>query len=725
MVSQQAGFLDFTAEAGGDELKKSIYKLCAIAMSTALLAGMLGGCGKKESSVKTSDETEVVAAKETHFDQYMGQGEVGSSWIAAEIQGAVTDDYQVSIVDDYFASVTKNYLTGLVIKPGHDSAGVADEQRQIVSDRIEAILTDESITGSDERLLQTFYELSEDWTSRNKDGIEPIAPYIEEIEAISKLSEMTAYLSDKDNLVGAGLFGFSCKESLKTPGKNVVWIEASDLSLSDTAAYKEATDKSELEQEAFEESASYMLKRLGYNKNEINEMIDDCEAFEAALASQMFTEEELAAADHREYIANEYTLDKLSEQAGSLPIDKILKAWGYNKSDVYNVPDIKWLTNLGKKLYREENLEQMKHYMLVHTAVSAMTLCDEKAYNKRFEILNTYDLLPQKWDIDEPGIYYTETYLADVVDKIYAAHYCSEEEQTKVVEMTESIIDAYREMLKENEWLSADTKKKAMEKLDSVMINACMPSVFEDYTTLRISSRKRGGAFFEAVLDVQDFRNNQDLARINQAVDTGCWEQSLRERDIHYNAEDNSINIMAGFLTGEYSMDASYEQQMGTTGTVIAHELCHVFDPAGAMYNKSGKYEIWWNDADYEALSKKAEAVSEWYSGIIPYKGAERIKGDEVMIEAIADMSGVEACLTAVKAKKGFDYDYFFSEFARSRANIYTKETVDDQVKNSHLPLEHIRVNTTVSQFEPFYNVYEIKEGDGMYIAPENRISVW
>lgn len=706
-------------------MKKRTYKLYAGVLGFALLAGALGGCGKKESSVKTSDETEVVAAKETHFDQYMGQGEVGRSWIAAEIQGAVTDDYQVSLCDDYYASVTKNYLTGLVILPGKDTAGVAQEQEKIVIDRIETILTDESMTGSDERLIQTFYELSEDWTERNKDGVEPIAPYIEEIESITKLSELDNYLGDKDNLIGAGLFKLGCKESVKTPGKNVVWIEASDTYLSDAAAYKNPTEQSDREKEAFEESASYILKRLGYNKNQITQMIADCEKFETALAAEMFTNEEIGAADHKQHTGNEYTLKKLSEQAGALPVESILKAWGYDKSEVYNVADIKWLSNLGRNLYREDNLDQMKNYLIVHTAVSSMTLCDKKAYNKRYEILNTYGLAPRDWDVDAPGIYFTETYLSDVVDKIYAEHYCSEEEQAEVIELTQDIISGYREMLNENEWISADTKKKALEKLDSVTINACMPASFENYTTLRISSRKRGGSFFDAVLDVQDFRNNRELIKINQDADPGVWTKSLRERDIYYSAEDNSINIMAGFLTGEYSMDTSYEKQLGTTGTVIAHQLCHVFDPAGAMYDKNGKYEIWWNEKDYDALQEKAASVSEWFSGIIPYKGAERINGDEVMIEAIADMSGVEACLTAAAKEKHFDYDYFFSEFARSRANIYTKKAVDEQVKNSSLPLENIRVNTTVSQFDQFYTVYEVREGDGMYIAPENRISIW
>ncbi len=706
-------------------MKKITYKMVMLTLSSALLAGILGGCGQKESSVKTSDETEVVSAKITHFDQYMGQGEIGRSWIAAEIQGAVTDDYQVSLVDDYFTSITKNYLTGLVIEPQEESVGVAAEQEKIVTERIDSILTGETTIGSDERLIQTFYELAEDWTERNKEGVDPIAPYIEEIESITKLSQLTDYLGDKDNLVGMGLITFECKESLKNPGNNVVWIENSKMSLSDAAAYKEPTPQSELEQQAFEESAAYMLKRLGYSKKEITQMISDCEAFEGKMASQMFSNEEIEADDHTSHTVNEYNLEKLTEQVGTLPIESILKGWGYDKSQTYNVPDIDWLTNLGKKLYKEENLEEMKHYLLVHTAVESMTLCDQKAYNKRYEILDQYGLLTEKWDVDKPGIYFTEKYLSDAVDKVYAAHYCSEEEQKQVIDLTESIIAAYREMLHENDWLSEETKKKALEKLDSITIHACMPDSFTDYKTLRISTKKRGGSFFQAVLDIQDFRNNQDLDKINQETDTGIWIESLRERDIHYNAEENSINIMAGYLTGEYRMDTPYEKQMGTTGTVIAHELCHAFDPAGAMYNKNGKYEIWWNEEDYVALSKKAAAVSEWYSGIIPYEGAKQINGDEVMIEAIADMSGVEACLTAVKDNKDFDYDYFFSEFARSRANVYTKETVDEQVENSNLPLDHIRVNTAVSQFEQFYSVYDINEGDGMYIAPENRISVW
>ena len=177
-----------------------------------------------------------------------------------------------------------------------------------------------------------------------------------------------------------------------------------------------------------------------------------------------------------------------------------------------------------------------------------------------------------------------------------------------------------------------------------------------------------------------------------------------------YEPKENSINIMAGILNGEiYNEDMSYEQMLGGIGTVIGHEISHAFDTDGAQFDRDGVVSNWWTDEDYAAFRARAAKLAAWYDGFIPYEGVA-YPGKQVQGEVIADMGGVKCMLGIAARREDFDYDAY-----------YLLAVISMDVH----PLNYMRVNATLAQFDEFAGCYGIRPGDGMYIAPEDRVAVW
>jgi putative endopeptidase len=192
-----------------------------------------------------------------------------------------------------------------------------------------------------------------------------------------------------------------------------------------------------------------------------------------------------------------------------------------------------------------------------------------------------------------------------------------------------------------------------------------------------------------------------------------------------YNPFQNDITITAGILGGEYyNEDMSYEQMLGGIGMIIGHEITHAFDNKGARYDKNGALANWWTDEDYAAFQSRAEKLVDWYDGFIPCQGIQ-YSGQQVQREVIADLGSMKCMLSIARQKENFDYDAFFRQWARALREKSTLEMVREKALYDSYPLEYIRIDATLAQFEEFVDFYGIKDGDGMYIAPEDRLEIW
>ena len=193
-----------------------------------------------------------------------------------------------------------------------------------------------------------------------------------------------------------------------------------------------------------------------------------------------------------------------------------------------------------------------------------------------------------------------------------------------------------------------------------------------------------------------------------------------------YSPQYNGIYICAGIVDAPVFYEGITDEDLyGGLAIVVGHEITHGFDDGGVRYNKDGSERPWMPEEDQQAFNDRADKVSAYYSSLYLFSGSGNYGSGAVNKEAIADMGGVRIALKAAEKLPGFNYDAFFRKWALVWATQRSTDAEISLVKGDPHPLAYLRINVTLQQFEKFYEIYDIKTGDGMYLEPDKRISVW
>ena len=344
------------------------------------------------------------------------------------------------------------------------------------------------------------------------------------------------------------------------------------------------------------------------------------------------------------------------------------------------------------------------------------------------DIQNAVQGVSGKLSDDEYITAFVRQMLPVPLDNLYIENYCTEQQKEEITAIINSVLAYYHDMLGNTDWLSEETREKAVEKLDNMRINAVYPDSPADWSGLEFAGNDENGNLLAALKAIKDFKNALSAAKIDQPVDRDEWDQISRPSytvNASYYPLKNSINIFAGFLNGDYyNSDFSYEQKLGSIGAVIGHEISHAFDTSGAQFDKNGSMNNWWTEEDLEAFEGRAEKLVAWYDGFIPYEGC-KYSGQQVQREVIADMAGLKCVLGIAAQEENFDYDEFFRQYAIMWRLKLLPNMIIQQVATDTHPMNYMRINANLAQYDDFVNFYGIKPGDGMYIAPEERVAVW
>jgi len=314
---------------------------------------------------------------------------------------------------------------------------------------------------------------------------------------------------------------------------------------------------------------------------------------------------------------------------------------------------------------------------------------------------------------------------SDEIGRLYAEKYFSKEAKDDVTELVEEVIAAYKKKLETTEWMSPETKAVAIKKLDNIKIKVGYPDKWSDYSDVEFKSYEEGGSLFENVMTLTKLSNKKALERLDSKTDKEIFPMSPQTVEACYGPSRNDITFPAAILQSPYyDKSRSKEANLGGIGVVIAHEVSHAFDTNGAQIDANGNVNNWWKDSDKKEFEKRAQKVKDFYNGITLDSGA-KVNGDLTVSENIADIEGMACTLDILREMDNPDYKAFFEAWATSWRMIntpeYEKMSLDQNVHSPH----KVRVNAVVSQFQEFYDTYGIKEGDKMYVKPEDRISIY
>ena len=708
--------------------KKLIGRVLAIVLATSML---MTACSATETKVAESVVETTEAKVETKSKLPMDPT-VMKPWINSCILGEVTDDVHAELKDDFFLNVNHDWLRDAKLKPGFDSETPIFEAADIVKNRCLEFLTDknlkfdDAVLSHDVDLIQGYYDLFLDWEGRNKVGIEPLKPIVEKIKAINNLDELTEFLLSEDAREdGLGLFGVKVTFSSEDSSSYAVDISSTELALEDSDEYKKLTENGKRVKKAVEDKTLYMLGRIGMSESESKEFIESAFAFETKISKSMMGLLEAMDPDSLMKTINQVTTKDVKDMEGKLPIAEYMDKYGYSVSKLINLQEPNWLKSFAE-IYTEENLEGMKAYLLTTIARGYIDRTDEEAFRKYQEINNAQKGITESQPDKDLAYQETRKILPPSFARIYIKKYITPEMKKEITEFCQESVDAYREMLEGIEWMSDETKKAAINKLDHIKIHSLYPEKWDDDSVFQITSKENGGTYLDAQKALVKGNLARQMSHINGKVDRDIWLIDILETNAFYAAFENSVNIIPGYFCDvTYRSDMSIEEKYGAIGTVIGHEISHAFDTNGSQYDEDGNVKDWWAEEDKKAFRDRASKLVAYYDNVVAFDDGTKYSGQMVQTEAIADIAGMKVMLTLAKKVPNFDYDKFFKAFVKMWARVHTIESAENATLTDTHPLHYLRGNVTVQQFDEFIETYGIKEGDGMYIAPEDRIAVW
>jgi len=578
----------------------------------------------------------------------------------------------------------------------------------------------------DALLAYHLFQLMMDWDSRNALGVQPLKKQTDAVESIDSLDALTAYFVEVPGEEQAGSL-WSCGPEIDPADSTryILSISSCGLLLGDSAEYSQLTDFGSIKKEAYTELARKMLAKLGYSEKEAALKISNCFVFEGMFASAVYTGEERRSADYGRKTYNIYTRDQVLEVQGKLPILQVLEKTGYPEADQYMVMEPAFLERMNE-LYTEENLPLIRDYFIVRSAVGEAVNLDRECYEWDNEANNAIS--------GSTGILDDETAFASEVSErlewpvaqLYTETYLKQEDKERITELVGEVIAAYHGILEGEDFLSDETRAKAIEKLEAIEARVLYPDNWEEYYCegLEIASPAEGGTLWDACRAIERYNTADSVRDYSAPVDRETWGITPQTVNCAYSPQENSISILGAYAQGGfYNSEMTDEELYTTLGTTIGHEISHAFDRRGAQYDKDGNMANWWAEDDYAVFVERNAKLEAYYNAMHPWKGQD-FHGNIMTGEACADMAGMKVALRLAAEKKSFDYDLFFRTYAHIWLTKDTLQRVYARINNNH-PMMYLRINATLQQFDEFLDFYGITEGDGMYLAPENRVSIW
>lgn len=645
----------------------------------------------------------------------------GKPFIDSDLKINVTANECPDIKDDFHFAVNYDWLKQADIAEGYTSESSFTRAERNTTERAMSLLTDDSLSGHDAELVRDMYAAITDWDRRNEQGIEPLKPVITDIAGIKTLEGLSDFICDPKRSNCVSTFVSIMNETdLNDSERYIVYINNDTLLLEDAAEYAELTSAGERAYEAKKNLVKAMYSRLGIGEDEAQARFNRVLGFEERLAEVALSRQDFNSADIFDKVNNIYTEEEIGSLTKAFPLKDFIEGFGYGKAGRYAVYQPKVIQRLDE-LYTDANLDVMKDYMTIHYLIYAADKLDRECYDLAVARINAQYGTDGSTD-DEITAYNTILKLIpEPLEKVYLEKYDAVSMKEDITCICNDAIEGYRDILKGEEWLSEETRVKAVKKLESMKINAVYPDKWLDYGALDLS----GLGYLECCHAINAFNADIDRSRTGQKVDKDIWTVNILQCNAFYNKQDNSINIILGILDDAfYGEDMSREELLGGIGTVIGHEISHAFDEKGSQFDESGNLKAWWNEEDHKAYSERTAVLAQYFDGMTGFNKTN-VTGSNVSAEASADMAGMKVMLYLADKEPDFDYDKFFRQYAGIWRSITSPEAEYDKLLKDQHPLNYLRTNVTLMQFDKFYEVYDVNEDAGMYLAPDERVAVW
>jgi putative endopeptidase len=639
-------------------------------------------------------------------------------------------DSTVSPGDDFFSYMNGKWLKNTKIPDDQSGWGsfytLYEENIAKTKSVLEEAAASKASEGTLEQKIGDFYASGMDTVAIEKRGIEPIKKDLADIAAIKDYKGYLEYVSTNEQNHGGALFSFYVGTDDKNSSKNMVSFFQGGTGLPEKDYYTKKDPETQKIRDAYTKYISKLFVLSGTDEQSANQQAKDILAFETKLAASHKSPVELR--------------------------DPIKNYHKYAVADLGQIYKMDWKTFMEKMLIKTDTVlvGQPEYYKAMGKLLETTPIEIIKSVEK-FALLNNTSSYLGKGFGDANFEYYgkalsgqkapsarwkklvnqTDGNLGELLGQLWVKKYFTPEAKARMLELVSNLKKVYRGRIEKLDWMSAETKAKALVKMDKIVQKIGYPDKWKNYDDVTISRDK----YFENARAVGLHSYKEMVAKLQKPVDRSEWGMTPPTVNAYANPAFNEIVFPAGILQFPFfDNNADDAMNYGGIGMVIGHEMTHLFDDQGRQYDAEGNLKDWWQASDAQKFKDKSNVVVSQYNGFKMF-GNMHVNGELTLGENLADVGGLAIAYEAFKLTEQGKGDTKIEgltpdqRFFMSMAQIWRIKNRDETMRvrlttDPHSP-ELFRVNGPMSNFEPFYKAFNVTEKNKLFIPADKRAKVW
>ena len=645
-------------------------------------------------------------------------------------------DTNVKPANDFYQYSTGGWQKLNPLPAAYSRYGSFDVLQEDNNKRINNLLSDllkkNFKEGTTERKLSDLYKLAMDSVRRNEDGVKPVLPLLNEIEIAQSVDELRK-IQLKYIVFGYGIpmsYGFGADE--KNAGMNILSISQGGLTLGQKEYYLDNDKATKDIRNAFKEHISRMFQLFGFSKEKADMKRDAIIRFETSVALVSKSQTELRDVEAN---YNKMTLAQFKDNYPNINLEEMAVAEGIDTAYIQEmvVGQPAFLSAIDK-LTSVLTADDMKAIMQWDAIMSSANYLDDTVRSANFDFFGKV-MRGRKEDFPlwKRATSQVENQMGEALGKMYCAKYFPESSKKRMELLVKNLQKSLGERIMEQDWMSEETKKAALDKLSTFYVKIGYPNTWKDLTSLNIDTEK---SYYDNIQECRIFWDKYYIEKnAGKPVDKDEWFMNPQTVNAYYNPTTNEICFPAGILQYPFfDPKADDAFNYGAIGVVIGHEMTHGFDDQGRHYDKNGNMCDWWTEEDAKNFEARSGMYADFFSSIEVLPGLNA-NGKFTLGENLADHGGLEVAYNAyknatskksLKSKDGLTADQrFFLAYAGVWAANITDEEIRDRTKSDPHSLGRWRVNGALPHIDAWYSAFNVQPTDEMYIPKEKRLKLW
>ena len=652
-------------------------------------------------------------------------------------------DTTVRLEDDFYQYACGGWMKNNPLDAEHSRYGafdvLAENALKNVNDIIDSVSKNENKAGSLADKIATMYNIGMDTAKLQEQGAAPLMPYLEEINALKTREDVWAELLKMHRRGYGVLFGVMGEADKDDANMCIAWAWQSGLGLGDRDYYLLDEGNNKNIRKGYVELMEKEFAMAGYDKmsgKKADKLAQTVMAFETRLAKAMNTKLENR---NPQATFNRFTVDSANAVYPNIDWNGYFETMNIMEGmKSFNIAQPKYFEEVNKVL-ADADIETLKAYFAWQQITSAANYLSDDFVNAEFDffgkLMSGREEIRPRWKRVTSTV---EGAMGEALGQLYVEKYFPAEAKTRMETLVQNLITALGQRIDMAEWMTDATKANAHKKLSTIYVKIGYPNKWRDYSGLEI----KNDSYYANVVRSNEFDVAYMMSKINKPVDKDEWLMTPQTVNAYYNPTTNEICFPAAILQPPFfQFDADDAANYGAIGVVIGHELTHGFDDQGRQYDENGNLNDWWSEEDAKNFDANKQVLVEAFNNCValddPELGKMNGNGELTLGENIADNGGLHvsylAMQNAMEKKQvnkeqmdGFtpEQRFFLAYAAVWASNIRPAAALQLTQMDVH-SLGRNRVNVALPQVTEFIDAFGIKEGDGMWLAPEKRVVLW